>query len=359
MHLTLFVPDLLWPDHDNTGAFNFEHQQTLARLFSLGTHQSTPLSPTDSWESLLAGEFGLLDPGAPLAVCRLLGESHTPGIADERLLLCADPVNLDFVQQYLVLSDLDQTEPSADETQALIQSLNEEFAGEGRFFQGPNESGNRHWYFEPSSSADHLPNLAACSRLLGRRIDADESRQLLGSDGLRWINRIQMCLSQHPVNLDREMHGLPAVNSVWPWGLGRLPAPEHQPPRFGLAVGQNALLQGLCTLTGTAYNPMTENICNDTSTLVLNTALAHAVAHDDLDRWQTQIEALIEAWIGPALTRLRDASLHQLTLMTTSEHRVDCWVLNSQNPSFRPSLLNRLFSRNKTPMDLASIIQSW
>lgn len=357
MLLTLFVPDLLWPDHDNTGAFNFEYQQTLAQIFRLATHQSTPLSPTDSWQSLLAAQFGLVDPGAPLAACRLLGESHDPGTVDDRLLLCADPVNLDFVQQYLVLSDLEQIRPSADETRALIKSLNEEFAGEGRFFPSPNESGNRHWYFEPALSTENLPNLAACSRVLGRRIDADESRQLLGRDGLRWINRIQMCLSQHPVNLDRDLRGLPVINSVWPWGLGGLPTNMPETSRFERAIGQDALLEGLCSLTHTPYNPTTGD--RATSSLILNTALTHAVASDDLNTWQAEVQQLIETWLTPALNQLRDGTLAQLRLMTTSERATHCWSLDRHHKGLHPNLWQRLLGRQTPQPDLATLIQSW
>lgn len=357
MHLTLFVPDLLWPDHDNTGAFKFEHQQTLAQILSLAKHQSTPLSPTDAWESVLAGLFGLVGPGAPLAACRLLGETHSPGAVDERLLLCTDPVNMDFVQQYLVLSHLGQTCPSIEETQALIQSLNEEFTGEGRFFTSPDDSGSRHWYFEPSISADHLPNLAACSRLLGRRIDADESRQLLGRDGLRWINRIQMCLSQHPVNLDRDLRGLPAINSVWPWGLGHLPATMPQTPQFQRAVGQDAFLEGLCRLTRTPYNPTTTDTV--TSSLILNTALTDAIAADDLNTWQAQMQQLIETWLAPALNQLRHGTLTQLSLITTSERSTHCWILDRHHKGLYPKLWQRFLGRQTRHPDLAALIQSW
>ena len=354
MHLTLFVPDLLWPDHEHRQAFEFDHSDTLARFLHLAQHTSSPLKPTASWESVLADTFGLSAESSALAALRLLGESGTQDTsAYGRTLLCADPVNLDFMQQALVLSSPDAMQLSIEDAKSLIASLNEEFAGEGTFFYGHSTN---HWYFAPNSGDQDLPNLAACSRLLGRRIDADESRHLLGSTGLRWLNRIQMCLNGHPVNEARQMQGLISINSVWPWGAGLLSNKVHHlASPFDQAVGDNTLLRGLCVITGTHY--LAESAAG--SGLVLDTRLAEAIAHDDLNAWQKAVDHLTQTTIAPALNALASGKLNRMTLIAPDAHETHCWTLESSNKGLTPSFFQRCLGRTRKHPDLATLIASW
>ena len=354
MHLTLFVPDLLWPDHEHRQAFEFDHSGTLARFLHLAQHTSSPLKPTASWESVLADTFGLSAEATALAALRLLGESGThDASAYGRTLLCADPVNLDFMQQALVLSSPDAMQLSIEDAKSLITSLNEEFAGEGTFFYGHSTN---HWYFAPNSGDQDLPNLAACSRLLGRRIDADESRHLLGSTGLRWLNRIQMCLNGHPVNEARQMQGLISINSVWPWGAGMLTNnTQHATSPFDQAVGNNALLRGLCVFTGTHH--LAES--SPGSALLLDTRLSDAIAQDDLSAWQHSVALLSQAHIAPALDALAKGKFNRLTLIAPDAYQTHCWTLESSNKGLTPSFFQRCLGRTRKHPDLATLITSW
>lgn len=363
MHLTLFVPDLLWPDHDNTAAFDFPQQRPLARFLGLATHFREPLAAADSWESVLASTLGDTTPATSLAALRLSGELLDDGTMPDtatRRLLCSDPVNLDFIQQHLVLNDLKHAPPDTHETQAFIARLNEEFAGEGRFFASPDPTADRHWYFEPTDPNGVLPNLAATSRVVGRRIDANESRHVLGSLGLQWINRIQMCLNDHPVNEARQMRGQPSINSVWPWGLsGPTRITMMEQTRFNRVVGQHPLLKGLCLLHRTTYDPTNLIKQSDGSTLVLDTALTTAIAEDNLDGWQSAADALIATWITPALEQLSCGALDSLTLISPNERVTDGWRLDKRHQGLHPALWQRLLGRQTRQPDLATLIQSW
>jgi len=355
MHLTLFVPNLLWPDHDDRQAFEFDQAAPLARFLSLAAHSATSFSATDSWELVLAEAFGFNDRAVPLGALRLLGESNdTDSTAYGRTLLCADPVSLDFIQQSLVLSSPDATHLTCDECNRLIASLNEEFAGEGSFFTG---SSTARWYFAPINSDGELPNLAACSRLLGRRIDADESRQVLGRDGLRWLNRIQMCLNGHPVNEERQMQGLTAINSVWPWGAGLLNAnTAYNPTQFNWALGNNPLLRGLCMVTGTTH---TTQATTNGSGLLLETSLSTAIAQDDLASWQKAVNTLTLTHIAPALAALASRELGSLTVIAPDAYQTHRWTLGSNHQGLRPSLIQRLMCRTHKHPELATLVGSW
>ena len=356
MHLTLFVPDLLWPDHAHRQAFEFDQANPLARFLFLATHKASPFSATDSWESLLAGAFGLESHTAPLGALRLLGESGATTDSNPfgRTLLCADPVSLDFIQQSLVLSSPEAAQLSPDDCNRLIVSLNEEFADEGCFFVG---NTCNHWYFAPNNPDMELPNLAACSRLLGRRIDADESRQVLGREGLHWLNRIQMCLNGHPVNEARQMNGLTAINSVWPWGAGILATNTlGNTTPFATAIGDNALLRGLCTFTGT---PHVSEMTAAPSGLLLDTSLSTAIAQDDLDAWQMAVKHLTERHIAPALDALASGTLTSLSVIAPDAYQTHRWTLNATHKGLNPSFIQRLLGRTHNHPDLATLVSSW
>ena len=355
MHLTLFVPDLLWPDMEQTTAFDFTGADQLASVLSRAEMTRTHMDRTTSWESRLATLFGFSDTHPPLAALRSLGD----GLAPADSWLCTDPVNLDFVQQSLVLSPIAADTLTDADVGLLLNSLNEEFAGQGRFVAGPDQTNACHWYFIPEGNRSVLPDLAACSRLAGRRIDADETRDLLGRDGLFWINRIQMCLNDHPINHAREAAGLPRINSLWPWGAGRL---EDIPsPRFSLTQGNSVLLAGLCHATQTPIAPGSHFAPNSDHQLVTDLRLATAVVHDDLSGWQTAVSQLMNDWIDPAYAALTDrrGALQSLTLISPDAHYERRWTLHRSNKSVSGSLLRRwLGIGGKTPA-LGTLVRSW
>lgn len=348
MHLTLFVPDLHWPDVGHQGVYDFPGAEVLARALAAATRTQTILKPTDSWESRLAGLFGFTNARPPLAALRSLGDNQP---LDGRIL-CADPVNLGFIQQTLVLSTIPANTLSDQDTQALLDCLNSEFAGEGRFVAPDNsESGSTcRWYFIAENTATDLPDLAACSRLAGRRIDADDTRELLGSPGLRWLNRIQMCLNQHPVNTHREEAGLPVINSLWPWGLGQRDAASSR--IFAQAVGDSPILKGLCLATDTHLDAARPFGADKTDTLVISLGLASAAQHNDLDAWQSTLAQFIADWVSPAITALNDRRhpLQSLSITSPGSHQETTWHLDTHDRHFRGNFLQRCLGiRPKVP----------
>ena len=354
MHLTLFVPDLLWPDIDDAAAFNFPGADDLARFLALSTPTRSALNATDSWESRLATLFGFPEQHAPLAALRSLGAN----LPANGLQLCTDPVNLDFIQQALVLSPITADSLSDSDIAALLQTLNDEFSGEGHFV-AHRQGDDCHWTFVPEADHGALPDLAACSRLAGRRVDADETRTLLGRDGLRWINRIQMCLNEHPVNAAREANGRPPINSLWPWGLGSLGV--IPPTCFASVHGQTALLLGLCQATQT---PCTANATFPQSTgqhLIAETQLTSALSHNDLEAWQSTLSGLISSWISPVLAALANGQgpMQSLTLISPNTHHEHRWTLKRSSKGLRGIFLQRWLRRTQKTPSLHALVSAW
>ncbi len=359
MHLTLFVPDLLWPDSEDKAAFDFPGANDLAKTLAFAKRSRRPMQAKDSWESLLTELFGFDDEPPPLAALRALGESR-PATGS---LLCADPVNLSFIQHSLVLSPIEGESLTESDSHALLTSLNEEFAGEGHFMADTKaetrQQSASHWYFIPDHPISTLPDLAACSRLAGRRVDADETRHMLDRDALKWLNRIQMCLNQHPVNETREAQGLPPINSLWPWGWGRL---DHSPQtRFSHVSGQSALLAGLCQSTRTPLAATGDFASMTGNHLVVDVGMTEAISHDDLAAWQRDMTRLVSNWISPALVALSNHqhALQSMTLISPGANHEYRWTLEDSHKSLRGGWLQRLFGRRTQAPDLHRLIQSW
>lgn len=83
-------------------------------------------------------------------------------------------------------------------------------------------------------------------------LDQVEGRQPMyflptGSDAPAWnrmLHEIQMVLHEHPLNLDRMAAGKLPVNSLWPWGGGRLVTHHAQ---MGAVYGESPVLRQLST----------------------------------------------------------------------------------------------------------------
>ena len=216
----------------------------------------------------------------------------------------------------------------------------------------------------PTAGQSALPDLAACSRLAGRRVDADETRRLLGRDGLRWINRIQMCLNQHPVNQVREMQGLPLINSLWPWGLGELMPGTRPVNRFtGMynSVGQTGIIAGLCQVTQTPCNNLRGVPDTPGHYLVTECRLAEAISQNDLDCWQNTISTVASEWIAPSLAALSDRThpLASLTLISPNAHHEHRWTLTASSKGLRASLLQRCLGRSPESPSLSALVRTW
>ena len=104
----------------------------------------------------------------------------------------------------------------AGESTALTTALNKHFAGDGlAFFWHENT-----WFLSLETNPQintHAPEAA---------LNKDISTYLpTGEGATQWAsfqNELQMLLFEHPVNLAREAKKLPAINSVWCYGLGKV-----------------------------------------------------------------------------------------------------------------------------------------
>ncbi|MCE1182978.1 MAG: hypothetical protein LWW81_11865 [Rhodocyclales bacterium] len=298
MHLTLLVPELIWPEPQD--------QHTLAELPTPGfswLHARAPLQrgPKQAYELALLRCFGLEEPSCgPL---RLLGEAQPKPseAARDGHWLCADPVHLRFHHERVILADAGAFELSDDEAAALVAALNAEFADIGQFHAAT----ARRWYIKLNLAVDHLA--APISAVAGKRIPGEPIGQK--QPLTRLLNEIQMFLHNHPVNQQRERAGHPAVNSVWFWGGGSLPSVQGQD--FSAVWSSDPLALGLARAAHIASQPSPASLTQllaqtqrGSRQLVTLDTLLGPVLYENPNDWRAAWQTLEKDWFAPLATTL-------------------------------------------------------
>jgi len=287
VHLTLLVPELIWPEPDD--------QFTLGKLAApnldwLLAHASLERQPRRAFEQVLLDACGLTTPHfGPL---RLLGEGCEQARSGH--WLCADPVHLRFHHERIVLADAGAFELDDDEAQAIVASLNDTFADIGHF----HVADARRWYLQLNTAVDHA--VEPLSAIAGRRVDSE----LPTGDATltRWLNEVQMFLHGHPVNEHRQAAGKPAINSLWLWGGGTFPAPQQA--TFSGIWSDNPLAAGLAIATGTPLHARPDNCAAflpqaGARPLVVLDQLLPRVLYEDGEGWRNTLQHLETDWFMP------------------------------------------------------------
>ena len=288
MHLTLLVPELIWPEPAD--------QFTLGKLTAPGfqwllARASLDRQPRRPFEQTLARCFGAAD--APLGALRLLGEGHEP--ARRGHWLCADPVHLRFHHERIILADAGAFDLDAEEAQALAAALNAEFADIGEF----HVADARRWYLRLHAAVDHP--VAPLSAMAGRRVEGELAGNALPLT--RWLNEVQMFLHGHPVNDRRQREGKPAINSLWLWGGGEI-AGTTTAPAFSAVFADNPLAAGLAEASGIPLHDKPSMLAaalpaaGDKPLVVLDQLLPR-VLYEDGEGWRRAFEQLENDWFAP------------------------------------------------------------
>jgi hypothetical protein len=285
VHLTLLVPELIWPEPADRHVLGNLAAPGLEWMLGRARGERGDRRP---FEMVLAASFGLTTP--PFGALRLLGE----GVEEARSghWLCADPVHLRFHHERIVLADAGAFDLDEDAAQGLVAALNAEFGDVGHFHAA---SAGR-WYLRLNAAVDHP--VEPISAVAGRLVAGEIS----GLPLTRWLNEVQMFLHRHPLNERREAAGRPAINSLWLWGGGALPAGIV--PGFSTVFTDNPLAAGLARAAGIPQHgrPLgLDDIQADAGTrpLVVLDQLLARVLYEDSDGWRDGFAQLDAGWFIP------------------------------------------------------------
>jgi hypothetical protein len=249
----------------------------------------------------VSGQADLLDrfPAGPCLVAAWTGRSPAGRWA------CASPVHLLTALDHLRLAAPVPLPLEPDESAALVADLNAQLAHRGFALE---EVAGRGWLCRCPDDLD-------CQTVEPARAIGGNLRDLMptGRDaaGLRaWMNEAQMVLHEHPVNLRRVERGLPAVNSVWLWGVGS--AGVVQPPPEGVLLTDDDWLTGLARQLGADAGTPDEfaaALAGESPTIRLG--LANAAPPDGA----SALLALERHVFAPARAALASGTLHEASFL--------------------------------------------
>ncbi len=303
MQIQLLIPGLLWPVATLLGPASGLALEGLATLLGRGRRELTAFEPYDRQ---LARLFGVRGDTLPMATLRRLGEADAPAPEPGRHWLCADPVNLSFAREHLLLQAFPDEELDAAESAELVAELNAIFADLGRF----EACTPTRWYLRL-----HRPTavtLYPLDDVTGRPV-----KHFLpeGEDARLWqrtMNEAQIVLHNHARSRAREEAGRRAVNSVWLWGAGALDAPPRAPARQVQASDPVSI--GLARAAGVAFGAPDPAAALAQDTLVVLDELRKPAQQLDLDTWRRGLEAMERDWFGPLAEAFRAGRIDTLRL---------------------------------------------
>ena len=224
-----------------------------------------------------------------------------------RYWLRADPIHLRAERDALVLVDALHIGLDRESSDKFIATLNAHFESDNLTFHAPFPE---RWYVglrDVPGITTHPLSVAA-----GRSVSP-----LLpsGTDALAWhgrFNEIQMLFHEHPVNLERETGGQPAINSVWFWGGGTLPAVDTA---FAGVRAEDPLARGLATA---ARIPWAAPPSDGLGWLSQRVEGTHVVMLDTQTTSGAALPFYEERWFVPLLQALKERRLTTVRLLAMS-----------------------------------------
>lgn len=303
--LTLIVPGLIWTRQalaDLTGDLPLPAFTTL-----LGRGRLTQ-RPALRTAGILAEISGLAAP-LPAAALRRLALREHPEEAD---WLCLDPVRLNFQERSLVVDDPQNLRLTTEEAAALAVALAPTFAELGALeVLAPTR-----WNLRLSAAAPAFQPLPQAAGRAAAPLPLDAAY----APWRQALNEAQMVLHAHPVNQARQAAGQPVVNSLWPWGGGRLPQPRAATTHDALwsndpvARGIARLLQ----IDGTTL-PDAFGSAPARRPLAIFDALEQPARSGDAIAWRDELARFEAGWLVPALAALSGGRLGALRLIAPGE----------------------------------------
>ena len=322
-HLTLLVPELLWPEPGDRDVLDGLECPALTTLLA---RSRLARRPSQSPEATLADLFGHTE-NAPYGAFRRLGERKMPADQEEACWIAADPVHLRFHQERLILAGGATLGITIEEAKLLAEEMNRHFGDIGHTHVAAPER----WYLQLSGQSVlggfSPPPLSAVT---GRSIERllPEIMQDRAVRGL--LNEIQTFLHAHPVNLQREDKGLLPINSLWLWGAGSLP--PRLESEFDGVWSTHPLAVGLARAAGVPTHPAPvdaaaffAHAAPDTRQLLELDDLAGPVQYENGDAYRNAIAGLEQRWFAPLQQALAAGLIKQLRIEAATAYATLTW----------------------------------
>ena len=310
MHCELIVPALLPANQDAAAALAELRLPGLEMLLARSRRTADESISLEAW---LMEAFGAEpDAEVPAGALTLVGLGGQPADAT---WMRADPAHLRLNRDQLVLVPAAAFGLKAPEADAFAATLNAHFAGQLVFHPLMPDR----WCVRIEDSVGEVRTKTPVE-VAGR----DINRNLPAGEGsIRWhqaLNEIQMVLHEHPVNEAREARGEPAVNSVWLWGAGSLPA--DLTALFQSVTADDPLALGFAQAAGLRHRTLPlgaeallARLPGEGRQLIVLDALRMPVALGDFDAWRARVLELEARWFAPLVAALKAGRAGMVTVL--------------------------------------------
>lgn len=291
MHCELVIPGLF-------AAAPAARAAALEMLLARGRCANAESQRLETW---LGEGFGLGEQPIPAGALTLLGTGEDPGTD------CwsrADPVDLRLLRDRVILVPGAALRIRKEEAKALCEALNGHFGSR----MTVRVVGVDRWVARFEKDVE----IGADSplELSGRDVELARPAAAGASFSHRILNEAQMVLHAHPVNEAREARGEPAINSVWLWGAGRMPAVRTE--RWQSVSADDPLALGLARAAGIRHRPLEssaeewlQRMPEDGRHLVVLDGLRMPLALSASGEYQDALAAIEKDWASPLLAALR------------------------------------------------------
>ena len=289
MPLDLLVPDLLLPVEAPAGM----RELRLPSLEKWLARADLARAAVRGANEVLAHAFSLPRPAAAAAISLAADDEARPGG-----WLRADPVHLRVGQDAVALHDAAILDVTREEAAALVSDLQAHFDSDGLRFVAPRPD---RWYVQVPEG--ELPRTTSLDDALGRNVFGLLPK---GAGRINWpaaLTEIQMVFSSHPINAERERRGQPAINSVWFWGEGALPATLASP--YALVYADDPFARGLAKVSATRGAALpagyagVDAVRANESLLVVLDSLTAPLHRGDEEAWKGAARRLEDDWFAP------------------------------------------------------------
>jgi hypothetical protein len=306
--LTILVPGLIWTRQALADLTYDLPLPAFATLLGKGRLRRLPPRST---AATLAQALGMAAP-LPAAALRRLALREHPGETD---WLCLDPIRLRFEQRSLVIDDPLRLELTEDESTELAGALAPVFSALGQLEVLSAQA----WNLRLPAGAPAFQPLAESVGRIAAPLPTDP----IYAPWRHALSEAQVLLHAHPVNQAREAAGWPTVNSLWPWGGGRL-------PDFGTSAGKNPhdalwssdpVAQGIARLLRIESAGLPEGFSGAPvrAPLAVFDALEQPARVGDGVVWRERLAHFESAWLAPALDALRRGRLDALRILAPGD----------------------------------------
>ena len=303
--LTLIVPGLIWTRQALADLTCDLPLPAFTTLLGRGRLTQRPALRT---AGILAEISGLAAPLPAAALRRLALREH----AEEADWLCLDPVRLNFQERSLVVDDPQNLRLTTEEAAALAVALAPTFAELGALeVLAPTR-----WNLRLSAAAPAFQPLPQAAGRAAAPLPLDAAY----APWRQALNEAQMVLHAHPVNQARTAAGRPVVNSLWPWGGGRLPQPRAAAAHDAL-WSDDPVARGIARLLQIdgATLPDAFGSAAARRPLAVFDALERPARSGDAIAWRDALARLEADWLAPAGRALREGKLTGLRLLAPGE----------------------------------------